>query len=177
MTLFGKTIVGLIIIIIGGIGYYFYRNSQSNKIVNEAKKEEATSTTPTGKKIAFSHLIAQNGTYKCTVNQYVANVESKGTVYTDKGLLRGEFTTAVMGKNINTIMILRDGYTYTWISTAPTIGWKSKTNSETNISTNASSSGAYLWNADQIGDYNCEAWTVDESVFTVPTSIKFTATN
>jgi hypothetical protein len=100
MTLFGKTIVTLLLLILGGTGYYFYQGSESRKAVvldpnGPAQLAYATTTTPTSKKIAFSQLMSQKGTYKCTVNQYVGDIESKGTVYMDKGLLRGEFATAV----------------------------------------------------------------------------------
>jgi hypothetical protein len=118
--------------------------------------------------------MSQNGTYKCTVNQYVGDIESKGTVYMDKGLLRGEFATAVANQKIDTTMILRDGYTYTWTSMAPTMGFKSKVVEPTTTSTTTATSGTYSWNADQIGDYNCEAWTGDESKFALPATIKFT---
>jgi hypothetical protein len=179
MTLFGKTIVTLLLLIIGGTGYYFYQGSESRKAVvldpnGPGQLAYATTTTPASKKIAFSQLMSQNGTYKCTVNQYVGDIESKGTVYMDKGLLRGEFATAVANQKIDTTMILRDGYTYTWTSMAPTMGFKSKVAEPTTTSTTTATSGTYSWNADQIGDYNCEAWTGDESKFALPATIKFT---
>ncbi len=173
MTLFGKTIVGIILIIIAGTGYYFYLGSQ--EIMPSEVKE--TTPVPTTKKIAFSQLVAQNGTYKCTVNQYVQNIESKGTVYMNKGMLRGEFATAVANQKIDTTMILRDGYTYTWTSMAPTVGFKSKTTTSSDeTSTTTQTSGAYSWNGDQIGDYSCDDWTLDETMFEIPKGIKFTET-
>ena len=44
MTLFGKTIVGLILVVIGGSGYYFYSNSQK---VAPAVEKNPLVTTPT----------------------------------------------------------------------------------------------------------------------------------
>ena len=175
MTLFGKTIVGIIIILIGGTGYYFYSQPNAVPTVPTTTKEE--NVKPTGKKMAFSQLMTQNGTYKCTVTQYIENMESKGVVYMDKRLLRGEFSTIAGGQKIDTTMILRDGYTYTWTSMAPTMGFKVKAVTELNTSTSSTATGTYSWNADQIGDYNCEAWTPDETQFTLPAIIKFTLVN
>ena len=175
MTLFGKTIVGIILIIIGGVGYYFYSTPKVEPVTTTSNEEVVP--VQTGKKMAFSQLVAQNGTYKCTVNQYVGDIESKGTVYMNKGLLRAEFATAVANQKIDTTMILRDGYTYTWTSLTPTLGFKSKTITETNTSTTTTTSGTYSWNADQIGDYNCEDWTLDEAKFVVPSTVTFTTVN
>jgi hypothetical protein len=43
-----------------------------------------------------------------------------------------------------------------------------------NGNTNTDVQGTYSWNAEQIGDYNCEPWTVDQSKFELPKGITFT---
>lgn len=189
MTLFGKALVSIIVLGLAGGGYFMYQNKSSVDSMENATKPvqgiavgEPNPSAPQGKKMAFSQLMAQNGTYKCTVNQYVGDIESKGTVYMSGGLLRAEFATTVQGRAIDTTMITRDGYTYTWTSMAPTMGFKAKvvaptTEGNTNVNANTKTSGSYSWNAEQIGDYNCEAWTVDQSKFTVPSSITFTSVN
>jgi hypothetical protein len=178
MTLFGKAVVALFIIIIGGGGYYFYQsNTPRPEIPDNAIP--VTTTKPETKKIPFSALVEQMGTYKCTVNQYVQNIESKGTVYMDKGMIRSEFNTSVNGMNIGTTMIVKDGYTYSWSSMMPTMGYKARivAPETSTTSASASTSGTYSWNAEQIGDYNCESWTADATLFTIPSTIKFTTVN
>ncbi len=144
----------------------------------------ATPTTPTGdKKIAFSQLIDQGGSYKCTVHQYVQNTDTVGTVYIHGDKLRGEFNVKAQGMNMDTTLIVREGYTYTWTSMAPTMGFKVKvatSGGESNTTVtqnNGGTAGNYAWNADQIGDYTCDTWTVDETQFSLPTSVTFQAIN
>lgn len=136
--------------------------------------ELAGGTQPVGKKIAFSELIAQGGTYQCTVKQYVNETESTGTVFLHKDHVRAEFATAVQGMNINTTMIVRDGYTYTWTSTMPNKGFKSKAVQVVGGDAVVGTAGTYSFNSTQIGDYDCQDWTLDESKFTLPSTVTFT---
>ncbi len=180
MTPLGKLIFGSIILLgVGGGGWYFISKPEMATGTPVATIEQATTTlvVPTGKKIPFSRLMEQGGTYKCTVNQHVANMDTTGTVYMDNMRVRGEFTITTLGKNIDSTFIMKDSYMNSWTSMAPTMGFKIKipphaTTTEPQ-STTVSASGTYSWNAEQIGDYNCEAWTVDETSFTLPSGIKF----
>src|SRR3989344_1783289 len=102
----------------------------------------------------------------------MSDFENSGTVYMSGGNISGEFSTIAEGRPMQTMFMMRDGYSYTWSPDFPTMGFKVKINTDAG-DTNADASGTYSWNANQIGDYNCEPWTVDESKFTLPTSIKF----
>src|SRR3989344_8600079 len=124
------------------------------------------------KKMAFAEFIKQDGAYKCTVTQNVEGTSTQGTTYINNGMVRGEFKTEVKGMSVDSNMIVRDGYTYAWSSAAPTMGFKAKVMMD---STNADAfaSGSYSWNAEQIGDYNCEVWTADEAKFVLPKGVTF----
>jgi hypothetical protein len=145
---------------------------------NEVKTDDSTNETPeqpTGKKMAFSQFIKQDfGPYKCEVKQAFSDMENNGTVYLNAGNIRGDFSTIAEGRKMDSSFIMKDGYTYNWSSFAPTMGVKVKVNTTTDGDTNTQTSGTYSWNAEQIGEYNCEAWTVDESKFTLPSTITFT---
>lgn len=192
MTSFGKIIVALVVS--GGllaVGYVVTSVPKNDGKVTEVTQENSTNEEsevspsqkneiPTnGKKMAFSEFIKQGGAYKCTVNQNVQNIETKGTVYISGDLVRGEFSTVVSGMNINSTFIVKDGYSYSWTSAAPTMGIKTKIVAQGNggAKSDAGMSGSYSWNAEQIGDYNCEAWTLDQTKFTPPTTITFTSIN
>ena len=82
--------------------------------------------------------------------------------------------TTYAGQKVDTAFIVRDGYSYTWTSMMPTMGFKVKVAASAG-DTGAQASGSYAWNAETIGDYNCEAWTTDESKFAIPTSVTFKA--
>ncbi|MEY4602345.1 MAG: hypothetical protein RL292_286 [Candidatus Parcubacteria bacterium] len=142
----------------------------------------ATSTdntpAPSGKKITFSELLKQGGSYRCTVNQYVQNIESKGVVFIDKDRIRGDFSTQTQGMNIDSSLVVKDGYTYTWSSALGARGIKIKNSTPYGGAQvkgqNTQMTSTYGFNGEQIGDYDCEAWAVDESKFIPPMSITFT---
>jgi hypothetical protein len=95
-------------------------------------------------------------------------------VYISKGNISGDFKTSVSGMNMETFFIVKDGYSYTWSSMMPNIGYKVAVNQNSSVNTGASASGSYSFNAEQIGDYDCKPWTPSDSKFSIPSSIKFT---
>lgn len=164
---------GALVVVGGGLYLYNGKSAQQPAPAVDAS-DLAGGTQPAGKKIAFSELLKQGGSYQCTVTQYVNETESNGTVFIHKDHIRGEFTTAVQGMNIDTTMVVNDGYTYTWSSMMPNKGFKAKVVEVVGGDAAVGTSGMYSFNASQIGDYTCESWTVDESKFVVPTTITFT---
>ncbi|HEY4503018.1 MAG TPA: hypothetical protein VJC14_01090 [Candidatus Paceibacterota bacterium] len=161
-------VVGLVV-----VGGYFAFNlggsETENKEINTAEDEAETS----GKKMAFSEFVKQGGAYKCEVKQSMSDMQNDGTVYISGSNMRGEYNTIAEGREMQTSFILRDGYSYTWSSLMPNVGFKVKVNTDVSASGSGSASGTYSWNAEQIGDYNCEAWTADQTKFSIPTSITF----
>ncbi len=127
-----------------------------------------------GKKMSFDAFMKQGGSYVCTVNQLVQGIESKGTVYINNGDIRGDFNTSVSGMNIDTFFIVKDNFTYTWSSMMQGKGFKAPVNAGAGGDANTGTSGQYSFNAEQIGDYNCEAWKVDQSKFALPSGVNFT---
>ena len=76
---------------------------------------------------------------------------------------------------INSSMITRDGYTYAWTDKSLGKGTKVKMVESAEESTTTPS--AMTWAGEQVGDYTCEEWTADDSVFVLPKNITFTATS
>jgi hypothetical protein len=171
--------IGIVVAIAIAVGAYFFWNSGStgnsltNTVPSENNTEETNNTIPSGKKMAFTELLKQGGIYKCTVTQYVAGTESQGTTYINGDLIRAEYNTKTQGMNIDTSLIVRDGYTYTWTSFAPTMGFKSKVTTGGMEDGSTGTSGTYSFNAEQIGDYDCQAWTADASMFVLPAGVTF----
>lgn len=167
----------LLAVIVGG---YFIINSNKGvpatpEVFTETQTGEQMMETnglpaQTGKKMAFSEFIKSGGTYKCEVKQAMSDFENSGTVYVDGANVRGEFSTIAEGRPIDTFFIVKDGYTYTWSSAAPTMGFKIKVAAETTTDT----SQTYDWKQG-VGDYNCQAWTADASMFIPPANVTFKA--
>ncbi len=190
MTQSKKVIYALVAVIALGAGYLALKPATpevAQPVVTQEQQEVVTNNTevletpsvptPSGKKMAFSEFIKQGGAYKCTVNQYVQDMEMKGTVYINGDMVRGEYAMQVQGMNVDSNMVVRDGYTYSWSSMMPT-GYKSKIVApEETTNPDTGTSGTYSWNAEQIGDYNCESWSPDEAIFALPAGMTFTEMN
>ncbi len=161
----------LLVVAVGllGVGGYMWSQNKTEKV----EIVDTDAQVPSGKKMAFSQFVKQGGSYKCTVNQYVGDTTTEGTTYINEGMIRGEYNTKVQGIDVSTSFIARDGYTYTWSSMAPTMGFKSKIVESTTEGDTTGTSGTYSFNAEQIGDYNCQPWSADSALFVVPSKVTF----
>ncbi len=166
------------VLVLAGGGFFTYKTVYKPEVVStNTESTETENNAPAGKKMAFTELLKQGGSYQCTVNQYVENIESKGTVFIDKDRIRGDFTTQTQGMTIQSSMIVKDGYTYTWSSALGNRGMKIRNQTPqggAQIEGKATPPSAYIgFNGETIGDYDCDSWSVDESKFTAPASITF----
>lgn len=178
-----KTLIGIMaaVVVIGG-GYFVITKNKDSKVneqqivvdnVSEQSTQTSQTTNSPAKKMAFAEFIKKGGAYKCTVNQSINNVDTKGVTYISGGMIRGEYATKVQNFNVETTLIVRDGYTYTWTSMAPNMGFKSKVVANTSGNTDTSMTSSYSFNAEKIGDYNCEVWAADQNKFIIPVNITF----
>ena len=170
----------IIWLVLGGLvitgGYFGINSTRGNEGTVSGKiliKKDEVSSKKEEKKVAFSELIKQGGSSKCTVSQNTNNIVSQGVTYMSKGMIRGEFSTKVQNMNISSTFIIRDGYTYTWTSAAPTMGFKTKLPVGGTTGSNGGASGQYGFNAEQIGEYDCQPWSYDAAKFNVPTDVTF----
>lgn len=161
------------------VGYFTYTSmsgvgGRDSKLIGPPVNQDEVNgnTNTTGKKMSFDSFLRQGGAYLCTVNQSVEGVESKGTVYVDGARTRGEFKTSVQGMSIDNIFVVKDGFSYSWSSMMPGKGYKVAVSGTGG--SGGTTSGQYSFNAEQIGDYNCEAWSVDSSKFALPSGVVFT---
>lgn len=157
----------LVLVVLVG-GYFVFSN----------KRTSTQETQTPDRKMSFSSFLeSDNGSYVCTVNQSVGGTESDGTVYISGSnnlrKIKGEFTSTVQGMTINTNFVMKDGFSYTWSSAAPTMGFKVKVAEVSTSNPNASTAGSYVFNSNQIGSYDCQEWSTEESKFALPSNIKF----
>jgi hypothetical protein len=158
-----------IIVLVVLVGVYFaFSNKEKVTVVPEI----------VDRKMSFeSFLKNDKGSYVCTVAQDVGGTQSSGTVYVSSVIgetrkIRGEFSSTVQGMKIDTNFVMKDGFSYTWGSMMPQMGYKVKVQEQTGDTTTATS-GTYSFNASQIGSYNCEDWKADNKMFDLPSSVKF----
>ena len=172
--------VALWIVLIGGLGaggYAFVHNRPSDEVPVVAESQVQTSpesAESSGKKMSFAAFISANkGSYRCTVDQYLSDMDSEGVVYIDGNRIRGDFTTVAEGRAMDTSFLVKDGYQYVWTADL-SFGMKLPVRAGETASAEGKAQGTYSWDAEQIGEYDCDPWTVDEVRFSIPTTIVFT---
>lgn len=115
-------------------------------------------------------LGARGGTYRCTFSHSSEVGTSNGTVYISGERIRGDFESVAQGFAIESHMLALSGTIYSWSPLAPT-GVKLPRN-DVEGEGGAAMSGDYA-DLQQAYAYDCEAWSVDESVFEIPSSVTF----
>ncbi len=168
-----KTIISLVVVAVVAIGGYLLINKKQVDInvASDGATAADENAMPSGKKMAFAEFVKKGGSYECSVEQHVNDMNSNGHVFIDGERVRGEFTTNVNGQTIDSSLIVKDNMVYTWSSMMP-MGMKMSV-VKTEGDTNAPTSGSYDFNAMQIGEYDCKAWSVNEAKFALPAGITF----
>lgn len=136
---------------------------------------QTNTPAPQASPMSLKDLMAGGGAKTCTVTFAENNVSSQGTIHLAGGKMSGDFTATVNGK-AQTSHMINDGTTvYTWVDGMAS-GFKMtvdvmKANKPS--STPQSSNQPKSIDQDAKYQYNCSSWTVDSSVFTPPSSVKF----
>lgn len=147
-------------------------NSETEQVAGDTN-----TPAPSGKKMAFGDFVKQSGAYQCDVDVYADATFSstvKSVFYIAEQKIRANASMTIADEQVNTSFIVRDGFVYTWSNVLP-FGIKTVAHASVNDDPNAAASGAVGWSPDMVGDYNCKPWSVDASLFTVPTNVDFKA--
>lgn len=118
---------------------------------------------------SFRSLLALGENTQCSFVGVKDGVTSSGTVYiASSGNMRGDFTSQGSSGTQTSSMIVKDGYSYVWSGSQ---GAKMNAASSTNASAGAQAQQSV--DLDSQVDYDCQAWSVDQSKFTLPSSVNF----
>lgn len=167
-------VAGIAAIIIIAAGSLYYVNRQLNAPASQSG-ENATSTAPvaTTTEPSIEEVLTSGEPRICILE--IEDLNMKATAFVAKGKVSGEVTlpTGPNGQG-QTMKFLTDGRdTYTWMVGTKT-GTKITSATATTTAANAESIAAlFKQRLPQEYDYKCDAWAIDESVFVVPTDVKF----
>lgn len=158
-----KMIVGIVgvIILIGGIAYF----AMGKGGTESADTSSAQQATPSSMK----ELMASGVSQRCTFNDAPAGSATQGTVYIGGGKVRTDFTSQSSSGSVSGHMIADGTTIYTWMDNMST-GFKMSMSATQSSSSGSSQQGI---DVNKKVDYNCSPWSVDASLFVVPTSITF----
>lgn len=189
MTQFGKILMGVILItavvlmIKGGSKKDTQTNQENSTSDNMTSEDQSSSdveanvetSTETNNLFngSMNDLIARGGDYKCTFDQTNDYSDSSGTVYISGKSIRGDFQSLekVSNTNVESHMISDGEFSYVWSSVMPT-GFKMKVVEDNSQDDSSAQTGQFDYN--QKLNYDCQAWPVDQSQFSLPDGIQFT---
>lgn len=165
-------VVVLLILIGGGV---FFLMSHSNKTSESAQSANPQAQSP--QKKSLFDFFSMAGSQKCTFSD--GNNTSSGVVYIGNGKMRGDFQSASSTKTGATHMVNDGTYIYMWTDGQQS-GYKmslavmKQQEAQITESPSNGTSSSQPVDMQQKADYSCGPWSVDASLFTVPTNVTFT---
>ncbi len=152
------------VIVLGVIGYAVFNKQANDRVVST---DGTATTTQSTSKQSLKALLSATTPQKCTFTEAVENSTSNGTVYIAGGKMRGDFTSVAYGKTIVSHMVMVDSTSYMWTDEGQ--GFKMAFDA----SQSTSASGQQGMDVNKELEYQCMPWTVDASVFVLPSTITF----
>ncbi|MFA5933431.1 MAG: hypothetical protein WCV81_04110 [Microgenomates group bacterium] len=162
-----------VIVLLGGLAAFMLLSKgknvtpQSQSTQTIPTEQEQETPKPTVQPKSLKDLLALGKTQSCT---FTDGSNSKTSIFFANNKMRGDFE-ATSEKSVMKTHIIVDGQTsYMWID-GQTMGYKMSVDKATAEQTNTQQNQIDL---NKQADYNCKDWTVDSSVFNLPTGINFT---
>ena len=164
-------VIAVIIIIAAAAVFTKSKKSQTPSQETSVTQKTEEESQETANKGSIKDLIGLEKNATCTITYPISDGTAAGTVYiTSDKRIRGDFTTNVEGKDIDSHMIAEGGWNYIWSSASPQ-GTKMKIDENAPSPTPGPQSQSVDVNS-QV-DYQCSNWSVDNSKFVPPSNIQF----
>ena len=167
-------VVGLFVIAFVYLTITNRKDSDTNQVANSnqtkntyEEKEMKPSTTPA----SLKELMSGASSVRCEFSSTEDENISSGVVYAANGRARVDFSSTIKNQTTAGYMIMDDSMSYTWIE-GESKGFKISTKATTPSQTNESSEKQF--DPEKKIDYSCKNWSVDNSVFELPSSVEFT---
>ncbi len=186
------------LIIIGGGAYYWYTSRETAEgpdammiEVTDESLENAEGLNISPGELAMDGTVSFSATtlqklmlmgrdVSCTFSNEVDGTKTDGVFNISGTKMAGNYTiTAQNGTAMNSKMVSDGQFMYTWGDALPGMGVKIDLSKAEEMATEATASAFETANQPQMDafgqefDYTCTPWTVDSSVFIVPSDIRF----
>jgi len=152
------------VIILAVIGFLMFGNKGENLGINNQNQESLS------EKSSLKNLLTRSGSHMCTFDETTANSQNSGTVYISNGRMRGDFTSVISGKTVQSHMIAMQNESYVWTDETKQ-GFKMML--DQSAQGQAQQNQSVDINAEL--NYNCTSWSEDSNKFNLPSDIKFTS--
>ncbi len=166
--------VGVIVLLLIGAGAYLVMSKSSTpatplQTVN-TQNEPAQSAQNAPALKSLKDLLTAGVAQKCTYQDTSTAANVSGTTYISAGKVRSDFTSVTSNITISGHMVADGKTSYVWMD-GQTTGFKMAFDQASTASAGSAQQGV---DANKAMNYSCSAWVVDNTLFTPPTSVKFT---
>lgn len=169
-------IVVAVLIILGAAGAFLY--SQTRPSNDESNTTTATEVTKAPEnsmaQSTIKEILSSGKSSKCTFTTGDGDAQTSGIIYTSGQNARGDFETTADGKETTTHMI-RNGDTFYMWGDSVAMGIKMVMSVDDLASRIEGSEEYGSFDPDQQMDINCVTWSEDATLFSPPTSVRFTS--
>ena len=165
-------IIAAVVILLGAGGVFLYsRNKPAQPQPNSTTVQTSQENTQSSMSGSLASLLKSGKTQQCTFSYSDSNGNTRGTAYIASDKMRTDLTIISNGKQSNVYVIRNGDDNYIWGSEFPdNAGLKMKLSIEEYE--NNTDSRKYFDPTKKV-DYDCSGWTLDSSVFTPPSNVKF----
>ncbi len=162
-----KVLVMAVVALLLLTGAWYYISAKKSSTSPTA--QDSTGNQPSVAS-SLKDLITKGVAQSCTFD----SDGSSGTVYTQGGKVRSDFTTVTGKVSTKSHMIVMDNTSYIWTD-GQTTGFKMSfdPNATPIAGASAAPNGSFDANVDM--GYKCSTWIADAGKFTLPTGVTFTA--
>jgi hypothetical protein len=162
-------VIGIVAILLLGFGGFVLLNKGNNN-QTAAVTGSVSPTTATSQKQSLRSLLSFSGSQKC---QY-QDPESKsvGVIYLSDGKMRTDQTISTEEATISSHTLVDGQYMYIWTE-GSTTGYKSSLTTTVTPPPSGQDSSQNI-DLDQQVEFNCQPWTKDGALFSLPSNISFT---
>lgn len=163
-------VVVLAVLLLGGGAFVMSQRSKPETTSTTQNNNETTSTTPSNAAKSLVDLFSLGTSQQCSFSD---GSTSSGSVYVANQKMRGDFTYTVAQGTTNAHMIIDNGTSYIWTD-GQTTGLKMKFDASTAAADFDSTVKDNSVDVNKKYDYDCSNWSLDQSKFTLPSSVQFT---
>lgn len=165
--LIGLAVGAVVIIAAAGV---FLLNSKKQQPATTSETPETSVTNTDTQPRSLRELMSFANNQTCTFTDDQGN---SGVVYVSDNKMRGDFQSSLNGENTESHMLINGNDMYLWFADNPE-GFKTSLESVKDLQAEQGDDEPKTVDIDKQVDYECQNWTVDQSVFQVPTDVKFT---
>lgn len=161
-------VLGLLLVLLVGAGVFMMIGKKPTEPTPLSSATESTAKNPKSLKDLMASAVSQ----KCTYKDKMDTVDISGVTYVAGGKMRGDITSLVDNKQIATHIIVDGKTSYIWVD-GQASGFKMAYDTGNTIS-NPDTKQSQQVDINKSMDFSCSPWMTDESMFTLPSNVKFT---